>query len=252
MTQTIATSVIILFSAVIAGALIQNNLVRKSTNTFKLMLAFSAAYLLALSLLHILPEVFASPEFDPGWYILGGFILQIILDYFSQGIEHGHSHHDHNESHKGNFLFIVMGALWIHAFIEGMPFGSDLEHIHHHHEHNHLFGHSLLIGISLHKITEGFVVAALLRSFHYTGVKLAMMISLFALIAPLGAITNFCLISVLESGVDHFTLPLLSVLIGILLHVSTIILFENDQHHTFNRTKMLVIAAGIIAAALLH
>ncbi len=251
MITEILLPITILFTAVITGGWIQKYFVRKSNNTFKMVLAFSAAYLLALSILHILPEVFSDIGSQAGWYILAGFFLQIILDYFSHGIEHGHAHL-HSEHHPKNFLIGVMAALWVHAFIEGMPFGGGLAHHHNHHEHGNSlmeFSDSLLLGISVHKLTEGFVVASLLRSFHVANFQLVLWMVAFALIAPLGAIVNHSLIHHSSGGIDTFTSPLLAVLVGIMLHVSTIILFENDQHHKFNFTKLLVIILGIASAA---
>jgi zinc transporter ZupT len=252
MNSNIFFSTAILFLSVVSGAWIQTFFVKKQNGLFKLMLSFSAAYLLALSLLHILPEVFMSLGKVAGWYILGGFLLQVVLDYFSHGVEHGH-HHYH--SNKPNFIYGIMAALWIHAFIEGMPFGGDVNQVHHHsHDHDvaHVdFGKSLLIGISLHKLTEGFVVAALLRTFGYQRGKLIFWLCVFALIAPAGAFFNQFASQFAGNGADSFTLPLLSILVGILLHVSTIILFENDEHHKFNRSKFVAILGGIIAAALI-
>lgn len=254
MSLSIFFSVVVLFLSVLIGAWFQTFFVKKQNSVFKLMLSFSAAYLLALSLLHILPDVFSGLGHAAGWYILGGFLLQVVLDYFSQGIEHGHHHHHRNEPH---FLYGIMVALWIHAFIEGMPFGGDLDHVHHtSHAHTHSHSHdglgrSLLIGISLHKLTEGFVVAALLRTFGYQGAKLIFWLCVFAIVAPAGAFFNLLATQIAGGGIDQFTLPLLAILVGILLHVSTIILFENDEHHKFNRSKFIAILTGILAASLI-
>ena len=254
MISDIIIPIAVLFTAVICGGWFQSFFVHKSNNAFKMVLAFSAAYLLALSILHILPEVFSDIGPHAGWYILAGFFLQIILDYFSHGIEHGHAHFQSGH-HPKNFLVGVMAALWVHAFIEGMPFGGNLTH-HHDHHHTHdmplmEFGNTLLIGISVHKLTEGFVVASLLRSFRINRFQLTIWLVVFALIAPMGAVTNQLLIHHSSSGIDTFTSPLLAILVGIMLHVSTIILFENDQHHKFNLTKLVIIVFGIASAALM-
>jgi zinc transporter ZupT len=256
MTTNVPFSAFMLFTAVLLGGWLQKFFATKSNGAFKLMLSFSAAYLLALSILHILPEVFS--EFGPqaGWLILGGFFLQIILDYFSHGIEHGHAH-THADHHPKNFLVGVMAALWVHAFIEGMPFGGNMGHFHHHsHMHTHgdegtSFGNSLLIGISFHKLTEGFVVAALLRTFGFQRLKLVFWLIAFALVAPLGAFLNQAIIHNSADGIDSITTPLLAILVGIMLHVSTIILFENDEHHRFNISKLIVIMLGIASVALM-
>ena len=53
-------------------------------NFFKklILLTFSGAYLLAVSVLHLLPELFHNNNTDKyiGLYILGGFLIQIFLE----------------------------------------------------------------------------------------------------------------------------------------------------------------------------
>jgi len=55
-----------------------------------------------------------------------------------------------------------------------------------------------------------------------------------------------------HSGLDMNILitALSGVLIGILLHISTTILFETSDGHHFNLTKLLVVVFGILMAAL--
>ena len=65
---------------------------RDNTQLLKLVLSFSGAYLFAITVLHLIPEVYHSnqtPGEIIGLYILGGFLFQLILEHVSQGIEHG-------------------------------------------------------------------------------------------------------------------------------------------------------------------
>lgn len=228
---------------------------KQATQGIKLLLSFSAAYLLGLTLLHLFPELFHSEIAHAGWYVMAGFLLQVILDFFSHGVEHGHAH---SHAHAGTkFLFTVMASLWVHAFIEGMPFGGGLSehmHVHDHAGHSHGPSHdhkgSLLLGISLHKITESLVFAALLIN---SGVKLKraiFWIVLFALVAPAGAYFHHLLLDFDIHGIESFTPKVTGVLIGILLHVSTTIIFESEEGHKFNWMKFLSIIIGIALAAL--
>ena len=87
------TTLSLLFASVIAGAIVVEIFKPKKGRNIQLLLTFSGAYLLAISLLHLLPELFANnPTEKIGIFILGGFLIQILLEYFSQGIEHGHFH----------------------------------------------------------------------------------------------------------------------------------------------------------------
>lgn len=247
---------LMLFATGIAGALLVNLRIAQSSTGIKLLLAYSAAYLLGLSLLHLFPELFASGIPGAGWFVLGGFILQVVLDFFSHGVEHGH-HHAHAHTGPG-IIYLVMLSLWIHAFIEGMPFGSNQpdglhvhgDHVHGHAHHGHDHRDSLLIGICAHKLTEGFVFASLLLSAGLSRARAWMWIVLFALMAPIGAAVQFFLVNSGAVDIHAFTPMVTGVLIGILLHVSTTIIFEGSEGHTFNLKKFLAILLGIASSAL--
>ena len=69
----------------------------KSLNRLKLILSFSGAFLLGVIIFHLMPEVFSKVNNKSGLWIVSGIILQILLEYLSQGTEHGHSHIKSNE-----------------------------------------------------------------------------------------------------------------------------------------------------------
>jgi len=253
---------LILFLSAMVGGSIFLITKKQSSRGIKLLLTYSAAYLLGLSLLHLFPELFASGIPYAGWYVIAGFILQVILDYFSHGVEHGHAHtHDHH--HGKGFLITVMASLWIHAFIEGMPFGGVFDphtiadahdHAHNHaHSHGHAHDHrdSLLIGISLHKVTEALVFMALLISTGLSKTRAFFWMIVFALVAPLGAFAHYFIGENGFANLATLTPKVTGILIGILLHVATTILFESEEGHKFNRMKFGAIILGIASAALL-
>jgi zinc transporter ZupT len=245
--NTLIYSLVLFFSAM-GGASLFFFRQNKSGNSLKLTLAFSAAYLLGLVLLHLFPELFESPLARPGWYVLIGFMLQVILDFFSHGVEHGHAH---THKHASNRFFVaIMVSLWIHAFIEGMPFGGD-EHGHHHldgsmHDHRD----SLLLGISIHKVTEAFVFMGLLVHSGFSKMKAFLWLVVFALMAPLGAFTHVLMSDTQWIDIEMVSPAITGVLIGILLHVSTTILFESEEGHRFNWMKFMAILLGIGLSAL--
>ncbi|MEN9947479.1 MAG: hypothetical protein RL106_302 [Bacteroidota bacterium] len=241
--------VVLFFIAIIGGGVLL--LGKKiSSSQMKLLLSFSAAYLLALTFLHLLPEVMEGHAEGIGFYILLGFLLQIVLDYFSQGIEHGHAHV--HEQTGSRFYWMVTISLWIHAFIEGMPFGAS-EDMHtghaHHHEHSH--EHSLLVGIAFHKFTESFVFASLLLHLLKSKAKAWGALIMFAMVAPVGALIFHYTNGLAFLELEHALSVVMALLIGIILHVATTILFESEEGHRFNRMKFLVIVLGMLCAAIL-
>ena len=106
----------------------------KSKSKLKLLLAFSGSFLLSLTVMHLLPEVYESHNHDIGLFIMAGILFQIILEFFSKGAEHGHVHGHEKMYHIPWLLFI---SLCIHAFLEGFP-------VSHH--------HNLALGIAIHHL----------------------------------------------------------------------------------------------------
>ena len=152
---------IVLIISVFIGALIVQAVKELNANAIKLLLAFSGAYLFAISVFHLLPEVYSDGNKTVGIFILLGFILQIILEFFSQGIEHGHTH-IHNKAIPISMLI----SLAIHAYLEGMPLADVNAHGHTHH-----FQDSLLTGIAIHKIPVTIVLMSLFAQAGYSKMK---------------------------------------------------------------------------------
>ena len=100
-------SYVILFLSVVIGSVLVF-IYKPNQKGLRLLLAFSGAYLLAITVLHLLPEVYQASEMGNkiGLLILFGILLQSILESFSKGIEHGHSH---LKGKKGSFHFVFFG-----------------------------------------------------------------------------------------------------------------------------------------------
>src|SRR4028118_1990216 len=94
-------AIFILFITVVFAGWLVKFFPQKKQYWLKIILAFSGAYLFTLTIIHILPDVLISAP-DPhkiGYYVLAGFFLQLVLELFSHGIEHGHMHlHEHDRN----------------------------------------------------------------------------------------------------------------------------------------------------------
>lgn len=210
-----------------------------SGRQLKLVLSFSGAFLFAISVLHLIPETYESGGHEIGIYILAGFFLQILLEFFSEGIEHGHIHVHH---HDKTFPFTMMAGLSIHSFLEGMPLSG------HSHGHEHHYQDSLLIGIIIHNIP---IAIALMSMFIQSNVKRStaiLMLVVFALVTPLGTLTAHLAGANMEGDLSAWFDRIMAVVIGIFLHISTTILFESNEGHRFNFLKFAVIIAGATVA----
>ena len=207
----------------------------KNTAFSKLLLSFSGAYLFGLIFLHLLPEIYEDSSWDIGIYILVGFMLQLALDFFSKGIEHGHSHH-----HSKKFPLAIFIGLCVHSFFEGMPIlnytpDGDLE-----------MNYSLISGIMIHKIPIAIVLAGLLKQ-QFSTSKSLVFLSIFALTLPMGSIASISIAQII-TDTAHYEHIVLAIVVGIMLHVSTTILYESDEAHKFNFQKVLSIVLGFVIA----
>lgn len=196
----------------------------------KLILSFSGAYLFAITVLHLIPDAYSGPDkWQIGVFILIGFLLQIFLEQFSEGVEHGHIH-KHHDGHV--FPFGIMISLCLHAFLEGMPLAKE--------QHN-----ELIFGISLHHIPAAFALASILMQNHFKKGSIILYLILFAVMAPLGFYVSVGLSNGTIGGLDAYFNKIMGVVIGIFLHISTTILFESSADHKINTRKMIAVLLGI-------
>jgi zinc and cadmium transporter len=240
----------LLVGSALLGGLAGMYLHGRITKDVKVVLAFSGAYLFALAILHLMPEIYLHLAEKAGLYILLGFLLQLILDYFSKGIEHGHLHY--SDKVRGVFPLGIYISLFLHSFIEGLPLAGDdmaAMHLHGHgHAHgNHDHGHSdaLLIGIAIHKVPEALALAALLYHYYNTKGKTLLMLGLYALATPLGIWAGMTFMQNAGEQAAELYAIMLSIAVGIFIHVSTTIIFEADEHHKFNLKKSVAILLGL-------
>lgn len=199
----------------------------------KLILSFSGAYLFAITVLHLIPDAYSGPDHEEiGIFILIGFLLQIFLEQFSEGVEHGHIH-KHN--HAQVFPYGIMISLCLHAFLEGMPLAAD--------QHN-----ALIFGIALHHIPAAFALSSILlqNNFRFRGIVFYLLI--FALMAPLGFLLSYGISNGSIGGIEAYFNKMMGIVIGIFLHISTTILFESSVDHKVSKRKMVAVLLGISIA----
>ena len=210
----------------------------KDQSRLQLFLSFSGAYILGICVMDIMPTVFRSSVENVGIYILVGFFIQLILEQFSGGVEHGHIHVPHQQNQVRRHTTMVMIGLCLHAFIEGLPLGG--------HVHDHS-GHHLLWSIVLHKAPAAFALVLLLKKSGYAKNMLWLLLIVFALMSPLAAALTSAISQQDQIGDWHINV-LQAVVIGSFLHIATTILFESDSssdHHAVPFPKLMAILLGV-------
>ena len=224
---------ILLFGSSLLGGLGIFLFKKDNSNRLKLVLSFSGAYLFAITVLHLMPDVYSSGNPQIGLFILGGFLLQILMEQFSEGIEHGHIH---KHSHKHYiFPFGIMISLCLHAFLEGMPLAQG--------QHE-----ELVYGIALHHIPAAFALGSVLIENKLSKYIVLSLLILFALMSPLGYWLSFEIGQGSIGNVEVYFDRIMGVVIGIFLHISTTILFESSVDHKFNLKKVVAVLLGVSIA----
>ena len=219
-------NVLALLLSVIVGVLLVLGL-KPHTKIIQLFLSFSGAYLLSITVLHLLPEVYESQQANIGLYILIGILLQSVLEYFSKGAEHGHIH---AHPHLKGIPWLLFISLSLHAFFEGIPLGV-------------ANGNLLLWAIVVHKIPITVVLFIFLLNAELSKKYIYIFMVVFALMSPLG-------VSLSKEMVifDSYHVEITAIIIGIFLHIATAILFESTQNHQFNFKKFISVLVGFSVA----
>ena len=197
----------------------------KNKTNLKLLLAFSGSFLLSLTVMHLLPEIYKSNTPTIGVFIMLGILFQIILEFFSKGAEHGHVHGHETITQIPWLLFI---SLCIHAFLEGFP-------VSHHQD--------LAIGIAIHHLPIAIILTTFFINASLNKRAIFFFMITFSIMTPLGTILSDYL-PILNTYYTEIT----AIVIGILFHISSTIIFESSEGHKFNIAKVSMIVIGITLA----
>lgn len=228
--------ILLLFFGTFLGGLMANFLAVKQS-TIRYPLIFAGSFLFAITIIHILPEVFTLSQ-NPmriGIYVLVGFFFQQVLEILTSGVEHGHFH-AHNGSRR-SVLFVILG-LSIHSVLEGALLTHDSP-FHGQHESS-----SLLIGILLHKLPAAFALAAILKGSGKLKPMHFLVLAVFSVMSPLGLILSDVILDIPK----NYFLMLFAFVSGSFLHISTTIFVETSPDHQFKPGRIIVSIIGAAVA----
>lgn len=268
------------FVSIVLGYLIAIFFQPKNKQNLKLLLAFSGAFLLTITVSHLLPEVYYheiekeiktelvvqqenhnhhdhsqddhnhshdSHNLDShqvaevdnhsghnhnhnhgslkiiGLFIMIGIVFQIVLEYFSRGAEHGHVHIHEKMSKIPWALFI---SLSLHALLEGMPLS---------HQNN------LALGIAIHHLPIAIILTSFFMQAELNKKNIFLFMMFFSIMTPLGTFASEQL-----SFLNNYYTEISAIVVGILFHISSTIIFESSEGHKFNLAKLIAIILGII------
>ncbi len=233
----------ILVLSALAGGLLAFCFRESKKLSFTRILTFAGAYLFAITLVHVIPGLFAetTAPLTTGVFVLAGFYLQQLLEYLTQGVEHGHLHQPQDDHHHnlGMALSLLVG-LTVHSFLEGSLLGHPAEAA-------AAGSLPLLLGIVLHKLPAAFAMMTVLLC-HYKKPQWPLVfLVVFALASPLGV--YFSATVALSPKAAEILFALVS---GSFLHISTTIVFEGSPHHKFQFDRIGISLLGALAAILVQ
>ncbi len=204
---------------------------RLSDNTMRAITVFGGAFLLAVCCLELLPEATAGVFMDDTWLgklpfvaILIGFLLQQVLDGLSAHAEHGHTE-------DGYTIGGLMLGLCLHAFLEGMPLVQDGQ-----------VNKGLLWGIVVHNIPVAILLVGLMTARGHSFGRILLLLFLFAIMSPLGSL---CCSHLIQPA-PRWQCFIDGLVVGVLLHVSSSILFDHKRNH-FSWLNLLLILLAFVS-----
>jgi len=115
------------------------------------LLAFSAAFLIGVALLDLLPQALATKGAGAAWVVLAGYVLV----HFTQHVLVPHFHFG-EEVHAvtARVSISALVGLLLHTFVDGMAIASGFQV-------SPRLGALVAVAIGLHKIPEGVAIASL-------------------------------------------------------------------------------------------
>jgi zinc transporter ZupT len=230
----------ILFISTMTGGMLANS-IDFDAKAIRYPLIFAGSFLFSITIIHMLPEAFSFDE-NPvkiGIYILIGFFLQQVLEYFSSGIEHGHFHKGETITAASKWSIVI--ALIIHSILEGTLLNHDSPF----HDKNESY--AVLAGILLHKVPAAFALMTTLKTGQKFTATQWLILMAFSVSSPIGMVLSGFLVNVSQESLTI----LFAIVCGSFLHISTTIFVESSPNHHFGLKKILVslLAASIAIAS---
>ena len=220
----------LLILSVILGVLLGKYL-GKNGSLAKSLLILSAGFLITVCVSELFPEVYETKNPNIGIWIIGGVLLQMVLESLTKGFEHGHFHHHHEE--KQILPVALMVGMFIHALLEGIPLA-----------HVKDLSSPYLLGIVFHNLPISFILGAFLLGKNTNKISW-IIITLFALASPLGLIFG----AEFDVNLQPYFMAIVS---GIFLHISSVIIFESNKNHKMDWKKLLLVVTGVGLALINH
>ena len=187
--------------------------------------------------------------FRGGVAILAGFVFMLVLEGFGFGHDIHEEHHDHGERHGhghvhhqgGNPTAVIVG-LSLHALTDGLVIGAALS------QQSFVISAQLLVVIMMHKLPAAFSVTAFSLHERSDPTRVKWDLLLFRLATPLAILLSWQFLKGLD---PHW--PALAMLLsaGTFLYVATVDVWPQIHNASQAKRILMTVGTGIVAIALI-
>jgi zinc transporter ZupT len=194
-------------------------------------IALGAGFILAVALLDMIPQAFASSPYSMAFVILGYLVVHLFEHVLTPHFHFGEETHEHLISHTVSTSALV--GLMVHNFFSGVAIGSGMLI-------DYKIGLIIFFGTILHKLPEGFTISSIMFASHHRRKYGVIGTILLAVSSILGTV----LIYVFEMETWPIKDFALCISAGTFIHVATTDLIPsiNDTGH---RWLPLVVFLGV-------
>lgn len=235
MTAGLLLYLVAIFVGTLAGGLIP--LARNwSSRGLLIPVSFSGGVLLGAAFFHMIPEAAQLLGRALGWPLLAGFLTIFTLERFvlvhpvpEEAAEHGRPHHLH-------FGLAAYFGLSFHSLLDGIAVTSAYERPD--------LGGVVLLAVIFHKIPDAFALAGLLMLDRWPKRAIAFLLTIFALITPIGAMLTWF---ALDPGRSSIVAGAVALSAGTFLAVATSDILP--QLRRFDHQRLMPMVALFVGIA---
>ena len=233
---------LLILTAISATGLFLYFFKRVNPTILNLLIALGAGSMLAVSLVHILPESLEQTELAI-YAFLAGFILIYIIEELLTPHHHDHVHGDHSHEdpheHYDHVAVISFIAIFAHTILDGLGIraGMGLSEV---------AGYAILFGVGIHQIPVSLSLAAIFRESKLQKSTQITLLGLFALAAPIGYLLSDIVLSSVNETITGLAAAFAG---GSLLYVATSDLLP--MIHAQSKKKYTTIVVFLIGCSLM-
>lgn len=221
----------------------------------QVIISFVAGFILGMAIFHLLPHALESVQGTNSfenvaiWVIAGILVLIVMLRVFDfhrhefgeEGVDPQGNQYDTDKPLQTNprsLIGIVLG-LSLHTITEGVTLGAGTRMASE--EMSTLPGLAIALAIVLHKPLDAYSITALMRSMNHSGRMRLVVNVAFALICPLVAVTTYFFIGPLSGFVGSSIIGYaLAFGVGAFLCIALSDLLPEISFHQHDRLKLLI------------